>query len=48
MDNDRDIKFDMIDRSPLEEQFCVLKIFKMAVKTRHKMWAVKIQHFPIS
>jgi hypothetical protein len=23
-------------------------IFKMAVKTRHKKWAVKIQHCPIS
>ena len=47
MDNDRDIKFDG-DRSPLEEQFCVFKIFKMAVKTRHKKWAVKIQHCPMS
>jgi hypothetical protein len=42
------------DRSPLEEQFCVFKIFKvsaifkMAVKTRHKKWAIKIQHCPIS
>jgi hypothetical protein len=40
--------------SPLEEQFCVFKIFemsaifKMAAKTRHKKWAVKIQHCPIS
>ena len=40
--------------SPLEEQFCVFKIFKMsaifkmATKTRHKKWAVKIQHCPIS
>jgi hypothetical protein len=38
----------------LEEQFCVLKIFemsaifKMAAKTRHKKWMVKIQHCPIS
>ena len=53
MDNGRDIKFDS-DRSPLEEQFCVFKIFemsailKMAAKTRHKKWAVKIQHCPIS
>ena len=53
MDNDRDIKFNS-DRLPLEEQFCVFKvfmmsaIFKMAAKTRHKKWAVKIQHFPIS
>jgi hypothetical protein len=23
-------------------------IFKMAAKTQHKIWAVKIQHFPIS
>jgi hypothetical protein len=23
-------------------------IFTMAAKTRHKIWAVKIQHFPIS
>jgi hypothetical protein len=23
-------------------------IFKMAAKTRHKKWAVKIQHCPIS
>ena len=42
MDNDRDIKF------------CVFKIFemsanfKMAAKTRHKKWALKIQHCPIS
>jgi hypothetical protein len=40
------------DRSPSEEQFCVFKIFKMSVifkmaaKTRHKRWVVKIQHFP--
>jgi hypothetical protein len=39
---------------PLEEQFCIFKIFemsaifKMAAKTRHKKWAVKIQHCPIS
>jgi hypothetical protein len=38
---------------PLEEQFCVFKIFKMsaifkmAAKTRYKKWAVKIQHCPI-
>jgi hypothetical protein len=43
-----------IYRSTLEEQFCVFKIFdmsaifKMAAKTRHKKWAVKIQHCPIS
>ena len=49
MDNDRHS-----DRSPLEEQFCVFKIFKMSAilkmvaKTRHKNWAVKIQHCPIS
>jgi hypothetical protein len=55
MENDRDIKFDkVIARSPLEEQFCVLTffemsaIFKIAAKTRHKKWAVKIQHCPIS
>jgi hypothetical protein len=41
-------------RSPLEEQFCVFKIFKMssifkmAAKTRHKKWAVEIQHCPVS
>jgi hypothetical protein len=29
MDNDRDIKFDS-DRSPLEEQFCVLNFFEMS------------------
>ena len=40
--------------SPLEEQFCVFKIFKMsaifkmAAKTRHKNGDVKIQHCPIS
>jgi hypothetical protein len=34
-----------IGRNCLEEQFC---IFKMAAKTRHKKWAVKIQHCPIS
>ena len=54
MDNDRDIKFDNSDRSPLEEQFCVFKIikmsaiFKMAAKTWHKKWVVKIQHCLIS
>jgi hypothetical protein len=37
--------------SPLEEQFCVFEIskmsaiFKMAAKTRHKKWAVKIVYF---
>ena len=36
------------DRSPLEEQFCVFKILEMSAKTRHKKWAVKIQHCPIS
>jgi hypothetical protein len=41
-------------RSPLEEQFCLFKIFKMsaifkmATKTWHKKWAVKIQHCPMS
>jgi hypothetical protein len=41
-------------RLPLEEQFCIFKIFemsaifKMAAKTWHKKWAVKIQHCPIS
>jgi hypothetical protein len=41
-------------KSDNEEQFCVFKIFKMsaifkmAAKTRHKKWAVKIQHGPIS
>jgi hypothetical protein len=36
---------------PLEEQFCIFKmsaILKMTAKTRHKIWAVKIQHFSIS
>jgi hypothetical protein len=28
--------------------FKVSAIFKMAAKTRHKKWAVKIQHCPIS
>jgi hypothetical protein len=51
MDNDRDIKFDIvIGHAPLEEQFCIFKIFemsaifKMVAKTQHKKWAVKIQH----
>jgi hypothetical protein len=35
------------DRSPLENQFCIFKLFKMSAKTRYKKWAVKIQHFPI-
>ena len=54
MNNDRDIKFDISDRSPLEEHFCVFKIFeisaifKMDAKIRYKKWAVKIQHCPIS
>ena len=30
MDNDRDIKFDISDRSPLEEQVCIFKIFKIS------------------
>ena len=52
MDNDRH-KIWHSDRSPLEEQFCVFKIFKvsaifkMAAKTQHKKWAVKIQHCPM-
>jgi hypothetical protein len=52
MDNDRDIKFDKVIGA-LEEQFCVFKIFemsaifKMAAKTLHKKWAVKIQHCPM-
>jgi hypothetical protein len=29
--------------------FCgIVVAFKMAAKTRHKKWAVKIQHCPIS
>jgi hypothetical protein len=54
MDNDRDIKFDLLIGHHLEEQFCIFKIFKMsaifkmAAKTRHKKWAIKIQHCPIS
>ena len=28
--------------------FKMSAIFKMAAKTRHKIWAVKIQHCPIS
>jgi hypothetical protein len=53
MDNDND-KIWHSDSSPLEEQFCIFKIsevsaiFKMAAKTRHKKWAVKIQHCSIS
>ena len=53
MNNDRH-KICPSDRSPLEEQFYMFKIFemsaifKMAAKTRHKIWAVKIQHCPIS
>ena len=43
-----------LNLTPLEEQFCVLKFFKMsailkmAAKTRHKKWAIKIQHCLIS
>jgi hypothetical protein len=54
MDNDRDIKFETVIGPPLEEQFCVFKIFemsvifKMAAKTRHNKWAIKIHHCPIS
>ena len=29
-------------------KFKMSAIFTMAAKTRHKIWAVKIQHFPIS
>ena len=51
---DNDIQKRHSDSSPLDEQFCIFKIFemsailKMAAKTRHKKWAVKIQHCPIS
>ena len=38
MDNDREIKFDIV----IDDHF------KMVAKTRHKIWAVKIRHFPIS
>jgi hypothetical protein len=37
------------DRSPLEEQFCIFKIFKMSAiftmgaKTRHKIWADNVE-----
>ena len=51
MDNDRDIKFDIVIGSPLEEQFCIFEmsaIFKMSAKTRYKKWEVKIQHCQIS
>ena len=54
MDNDRDIKFDLLIGHHLEEQFCIFKIFKMsaifkmAAKTRHKNGGGKIQHCPIS
>jgi hypothetical protein len=55
MDNDRDIKFDIvIGHHKRSKQFCVFKIFKMsaifkmAAKTRHKKWSVKLQHCPIS
>ena len=54
MDNDKRHRIWHSDRSPLEEQFCIFKkfqtsaIFKMAAKTRHKKWAIKIQHCPIS
>ena len=48
MDNDKRHKIWHSDRSPLEEQFCVFKIFEMSAKTWHKIWAVKIQHCPIS
>jgi hypothetical protein len=30
------------------ENFLPVAIFKMAAKTRHNIWAVKIQHCPIS
>ena len=51
---DNDIHKRHSDSSPLDEQFCIFKIFemsailKMAAKTRHKKCAVKIQHCPIS
>jgi hypothetical protein len=41
MNNDRDIKFDVVI-------FEMSAIFKMAAKTRYKKWGVKIQHCPIS
>ena len=46
MDNDRDIKFDLSQVTI--KIFKMSTIFKMAAKTRHEKWAVKIQHCPIS
>jgi hypothetical protein len=48
MDNDRDIKFDVVIGHHQRSNSAFSAIFKMAAKTRHKIWAVKIQHFPIS
>ena len=44
MNNDRDIKFDIV----IGHHFEMSAIFKIAAKTRYKKWAVKIQHCPIS
>ena len=33
MDNDRDIEFDIVIGHPLEEQFCVFKIFEMSANS---------------
>ena len=49
MDNDRDIKFDIVIGAIVRFQISEMSaILKMAAKTRHKKWAVKIQHCPIS
>ena len=44
MNNDRDIKFDIV----IGHHFEMSAIFKIAAKTRYKKWAVKIQQCPIS
>jgi hypothetical protein len=45
MDNDRDIKFDIVIGHHQRSNSAFSAIFKMAAKTRHEKWAVKIQHY---
>ena len=46
MNNDRDIKFDIVIGHPIRGTILCFQYFR--AKTRYKKWAVKIQHCPIS
>jgi hypothetical protein len=45
MDNDRDIKFDIVIGHHQRSNSAFSAIFKMAAKTRHEELAVKSQHY---